>query len=53
MKNLFHTEWLKIKNYRAFWWVMGITALTYPGINYIFLKVYNDLTQGTMKVRLC
>ena len=45
MKNLFYTEWLKIKNYRAFWWVMGITALTYPGINYIFLRVYREITQ--------
>ncbi|MEO6314442.1 MAG: ABC transporter permease [Chitinophagaceae bacterium] len=44
MFNIVRTEWLKIKKYPAFWWVMGITALTYPGINYIFLKVYEDVT---------
>lgn len=44
MTNLLRTEWLKIKNYRAFWWVMGLTALTYPGVNYMFIKVYEDIT---------
>jgi ABC-type transport system involved in multi-copper enzyme maturation permease subunit len=39
------TEWLKMKNYRAFWWVMGITALTYPGVNYMFLGIYNHITE--------
>lgn len=39
------TEWLKIKSYRAFWWVMGITALSYPGINYIFYNAYKEITQ--------
>jgi ABC-type transport system involved in multi-copper enzyme maturation permease subunit len=43
MRSLIRTEWLKIKNYPAFWWVMGITALTYPGINYMFLKIYEDM----------
>jgi ABC-2 type transport system permease protein len=43
MNNLVRTEWLKIKKYRAFWWVIGITALSYPGINYIFHSVYENL----------
>ncbi|MBS1563153.1 MAG: ABC transporter permease [Bacteroidetes bacterium] len=42
MLQIAKTEWLKIKNYRAFWWVMGITALTYPGINYMTLALYNE-----------
>ncbi|MEP7277967.1 MAG: ABC transporter permease [Bacteroidota bacterium] len=45
MLHLVKTEWLKIKKYPAFWWVMGITALTYPGINYIFLNVYQTITE--------
>lgn len=45
MLNLIKTEWLKIKNYRAFWWVLGITALSYPGINYIFYNAYLDITK--------
>jgi ABC-2 type transport system permease protein len=46
MLHLVKTEWLKIKNYRAFWWVLGITALTYPGINYMFLKIYEETTNA-------
>jgi ABC-2 type transport system permease protein len=45
MFNLVRTEWLKIKNYRAFWLVMIITALTYPGINYMFLKLYYEVVE--------
>src|SRR5438552_12304467 len=45
MINIAKTEWLKIKNYPAFWWVFGITALTYPGVNYLFLYVYHDITK--------
>lgn len=45
MAQIIKTEWLKIKNYPAFWWVFGITALTYPGINTMFLYVYRDISQ--------
>jgi len=45
MINLLNTEWLKIKKYPAFWWIIGVTALSYPGINYIFHNVYNNLLQ--------
>jgi ABC-2 type transport system permease protein len=45
MQHLLQTEWLKIKKYPAFWWVMGITALTYPGVNYMFHGIYADITQ--------
>ena len=45
MTHIIKTEWLKIKNYPAFWWVFGITALTYPGVNYLFLYVYRDITK--------
>jgi ABC-2 type transport system permease protein len=45
MLHIVKTEWLKIKKYPAFWWVMGITALTYPGINYIFINVYQNITE--------
>ncbi len=45
MAQIVRTEWLKIKKYPAFWWVMGITALTYPGINSILLYQYYDLIE--------
>src|SRR3954463_10705547 len=44
MLRIARTEWLKIKKYRAFWLVMVITALTYPGINYMSLAIYNEAT---------
>ncbi len=43
MTSLIRTEWLKMKKYNAFWWIMGITALSYPGINYIFYMIYDNL----------
>lgn len=45
MRNILKTEWLKIKFYPAFWWVMGMTILSYPGINMIFWKVFLNITQ--------
>jgi hypothetical protein len=44
MIKLITTEWLKMKKYSAFWVIMGITALSYPGITSIFYKVYENLT---------
>ncbi len=45
MMNVLRTEWLKIRNYPAFWWVMAMTALSYPGINYIFWNIYKEITK--------
>jgi ABC-2 type transport system permease protein len=45
MLDIARTEWLKIKKYPAFWWVMGITALTYPGINYMFIHAYFNIVE--------
>ncbi len=44
MLNLFRTEWLKIKKYPGFWWIMGITVLSYPGINGLFYFIYKQQT---------
>lgn len=43
MKSLIYTEWLKMRRYNAFWWIMGITALSYPGINYMFYMIYDNI----------
>lgn len=43
MKNLLTTEWLKMRKYKAFWWIIAITAITYPGINYMFYHVYLEM----------
>ncbi len=53
MNTLIRTEWLKMRKYNAFWWIMGLTALSYPGINYIFYMVYDDITnQPTQAAQL-
>ncbi len=44
MQSILKIEWLKIKKYPAFWWMLGIVALTYPGINFIFYKIYQGFT---------
>ncbi|MEO6612284.1 MAG: ABC transporter permease [Chitinophagaceae bacterium] len=44
MTTLLRTEWLKMKKYNAFWWIMGITALSYPGVNYITYFAYKEAT---------
>ncbi|MFY7899273.1 MAG: ABC transporter permease [Chitinophagaceae bacterium] len=44
MLALIKIEWLKIKKYPAFWWMLGIVALTYPGINLMFYRVYQQVT---------
>jgi len=43
MLHLLKTEWLKIKKYPAFWWMLIIVALSYPGMNYaIYANGYRD-----------
>lgn len=44
MFQLIKIEWLKIKRYPAFWWMLGIVALTYPGINIMFTSIFKDMT---------
>ena len=38
------TEWLKLKNYRAFWLLLAVTAISYPGIigNAIDARIRNS-----------
>ncbi len=43
MLNIIKTEWLKIRKYNAFWWLTIVTALAYPGVNYIFYNIYQNL----------
>ncbi len=45
MNMLMRTEWLKMRKYNAFWWIIGITALSYPGINYMTYIIYKELTE--------
>lgn len=46
MLSLIKIEWLKIKKYPAFWWMLGIVALTYPGINAMTYYGYLKATTG-------
>jgi ABC-2 type transport system permease protein len=43
MLSLLRTEWLKISKYWAFWIMVGIITLSYPGINSIFLNIYRKM----------
>lgn len=43
MTSLIRTEWLKMRKYNAFWWILGITALAYPGINFIYYIGYQNI----------
>jgi ABC-2 type transport system permease protein len=45
MLKMLKTEWLKIRNYPAFWLVMATTALSYPGINLLFWYEYKEITK--------
>jgi len=44
MLYLARTEWLKLKGYWAFWVMIAITLLTYPGINTIMYYAYKDIS---------
>lgn len=46
MLSLIKIEWLKIKKYPAFWWMLGIVALTYPGLNSMTYYGYLKATSG-------
>ncbi len=35
-----------MRKYNAFWWIMGVTTLAYPGINYIFFYVYDSIVNN-------
>ncbi len=43
---LIKIEWLKLKKYPAFWWMLGIVALTYPAINLMFSAVFDSMSKG-------
>lgn len=43
MLHLLKIEWLKIRNYPAFWWVMAITIIAYPAMSFLMLSYYNKL----------
>lgn len=44
-QNIIRTEWLKLKNYLAFWLLLLATAISYPGINAIVYFGYDESTK--------
>lgn len=48
--NILRTEWLKMKGYWAFWGVLAITALSYPGINYLFWNEYKEMVKKSSQM---
>ncbi len=49
MTTLVRTEWLKMRKYKAFWWIMTITILSYPAINYMFFRIFREITGEDQK----
>ena len=43
MSSLLRVEWLKMRKYNAFWWIMLLTLLSYPGITIMSHYMYQDL----------
>ncbi|HVU56735.1 MAG TPA: ABC transporter permease [Puia sp.] len=42
MLSALKVEWMKVKNYRTFWILLGITILSIPGINYLIYDLMNN-----------
>ncbi|HXB92589.1 MAG TPA: ABC transporter permease [Puia sp.] len=42
MLKILKVEWMKVKNYRTFWILLGITAFSIPGISYMFYSLMNN-----------
>ena len=42
ISNIIKTEWLKLKHYKAFWLLIFVTAISYPGINGIAYYAFKD-----------
>jgi ABC-2 type transport system permease protein len=42
MLQLLRIEWMKVKNYRTFWILLGITAVSIPGINYMLYNLMDN-----------
>lgn len=45
MLSILKIEWLKIRYYRAFWWVAGIVALAYPAFGYCMVLFYRQVSE--------
>ncbi len=41
--NLLYTEWLKVRRYWAFWGILFLVLIAYPGITYLFYSGYQDV----------
>ena len=50
-QNIIRTEWLKLKNYLAFWLLLLATAVSYPGINAIVYFGYDESTRSVWRSR--
>ncbi|MBX2931563.1 MAG: ABC transporter permease [Chitinophagaceae bacterium] len=44
MLSLIKVEWLKLRKYKAFWWMLAIAIITYPSINIFFRGIYGTVT---------
>ena len=56
ISNIIKTEWLKLKHYKAFWVLLSVTAISYPGINgiayYAFMDSIDAKTQSGQLVKM-
>ncbi|MEP6682307.1 MAG: ABC transporter permease [Parafilimonas sp.] len=52
MAQLLKLEWLKVKNYRAFWIFLGLYIIALFSINYIAYQFQGQVTQSGMPVQI-
>ena len=42
MLKILWVEWMKVRNYRTFWILLGITVLSIPGFNYMLFNIMDN-----------
>lgn len=47
-----HTEWLKVRRYWAFWGILALVLIAYPGIVYLFYTGYQDIRGTNRQVEM-
>lgn len=50
MFRLIHTEWLKIRPYRAFWVMVGLAVVVIPAGNYIAAEITSQIVSKTKEL---
>ena len=50
--SLIKTEWLKVRRYWAFWGILSLVLIAYPGICNLFYSGYQDIRESNQKLEM-